>query len=86
MSEQWPVVTEGLEVNESGQGVVIFDAATDRVHHLNNTAALVLELCDGRRGIEEIATMIGVAFGLAEPPIIESRQCLERLRHEGLVY
>ncbi|HXR54814.1 MAG TPA: PqqD family protein [Acidimicrobiales bacterium] len=85
MSDEWPVAAQGLEVNESGEGVVIFDAATDRVHHLNNTAALVLELCDGRRGIEEIAALIGAGFGLAEPPIIESRQCLERLRAEGLV-
>ena len=78
-------MAEGLEVNESGEGVVIFDAATDRVHHLNNTAAIVLELCDGRRSSEEIAAMLGAAFGLAEPPLIETRRCLERLLAEGLV-
>jgi hypothetical protein len=85
MSDELPVMAEGLEVNESDEGAVIFDPATDRVHHLNNTAALVLELCDGRRTIEQIAAMLGTAFGLDEPPIIESRGCLDRLRAEGLV-
>ena len=85
MSDDLPVIAAGLEVNESEDGVVIFDAATDRVHHLNNTAALVLELCDGKRSIEQIAGLLGDAFGLDEPPVIESRQCLERLVSQGLV-
>jgi hypothetical protein len=85
MSDDLPVMAEGLEVNESEDGVVIFDASTDRVHHLNNTAALVLELCDGKRGIEQIAELLGDAFGLDEPPVTESRQCLARLQAQGLV-
>jgi hypothetical protein len=85
MSVESPVMTEGLEINESDLGVVIFDAGTDRVHHLNNTAALVLELCDGRRSVDEIVSTLAAAFALPEPPIIEIRECLERLRAEGLV-
>jgi hypothetical protein len=85
MSDERPELAEGLEVNESGDGVVIFDAATDRVHHLNNTAALVLELCDGRRSAEQIAALVGAAFGLESPPLTETHQCLERLADEGLV-
>jgi hypothetical protein len=85
MSDEQPSMAEGLELNESEQGVVIFDPGTDRVHHLNNTAAIVLELCDGHRSAEEIAALLGSAFAMAEPPIIETRRCLGQLRQEGLV-
>jgi hypothetical protein len=35
----------GLEVHESEDGLIIFNAQTDRVHHLNPTAGVLFELC-----------------------------------------
>lgn len=76
---------DGLEVVASPDGYVVHQPARDRVHHLNPTAALVFELCDGTRPADEIAAVLQAAWGLADPPVDEVRQCLERLRDEGLV-
>ena len=85
MSTDQPEKIEGLELNEAEGGVIIFNEKLDRVHHLNNTAAIVLELCDGHRGVEEIAAMVALAFGLDEPPLVATERCLATLRLEGLV-
>jgi hypothetical protein len=85
MSNEQPAKLDGLALHEAEGGVIIFNAAADRVHHLNNTAAIVLELCDGIRGSEEIASMVAAAFGLDEPPLAATERCMESLRSEGLV-
>jgi hypothetical protein len=85
MSSEQPAKLDGLELHEAEGGVIIFNEAADRVHHLNNTAAIVLELCDGTRGPEEIASMVAIAFGLDEPPVAATERCLVSLRTEGLV-
>jgi hypothetical protein len=79
-------MTEQLDLNETEDGIVIFDAATDRVHHLNNTAAIVLQFCDGTRTPAQIASLVGAAFDLAEPAITETEDCLSHLHREGLVH
>ena len=86
MSVEYPVMTEQLDLNETEDGIVIFDAATDRVHHLNNTAAIVLQFCDGTRTPAQIASLVGAAFALAEPPSTETEDCLSHLHREGLVH
>jgi PqqD family protein of HPr-rel-A system len=80
-----PVRAESLDVNEVEDGVIVYDESTDRVHHLNNTAAVVLELCDGSLDADGIATKVAEAFGLPDPPREEVRTCLDRLVAEGLV-
>ena len=40
-----PSVVEGLAVEEGRDGLAVFDPATDRVHYLNATAAIVFTLC-----------------------------------------
>ena len=35
-------------------GYVAYDPASDNLHQLNPTAALIVELCDGRRTVAEI--------------------------------
>jgi PqqD family protein of HPr-rel-A system len=80
-----PLRAKSLDVNEVEDGVIVYDESTDRVHHLNNTAAVVLELCDGSLDADGIATKVGEAFGLPDPPREEVRMCLERLVAEGLI-
>jgi predicted TPR repeat methyltransferase len=41
------------------QGYVAYNPALDRLHQLNPTAALLAELCDGSRSIEEIRDLAG---------------------------
>jgi len=80
-----PEVTEGLEINDVKDGLVVYDSASDRVHYLNNTAAFILELCDGSRSEDDVAQLLAKAFELDQPPTAEVRDCLGQLQREGLV-
>lgn len=80
-----PVQSEGLEISFVGDGYVVYQPARDRMHSLNNTAALVLELCTGEHDVAEIARLLQGAFALSEPPVDDTRRCLDALYAEGLV-
>lgn len=83
--EAHPRSREGLRVFEAEDGYVVYDKERDRVHFLNHTAALVLELCNGRHGRAELAEIVGKAYGLAGPPHEEVTALLERFGEEGMV-
>ena len=72
-----------LDVNEVPDGYIIYQTAADRVHYLNNTAAVVFELCDGARGAEDIVSRVSKMFEGASESDIEA--CIESLLAEGLV-
>lgn len=80
-----PKVVEGLDVTEVDDGLVVFSEPSDTVHHLNHTAAVVLELCDGSRTTAEIAALLARAFGLPEPPLREAEVCVRSLFRQGLI-
>jgi hypothetical protein len=80
-----PLAVEGVEVVPTADGYVVYDEPRDRIHYLNHTAALVLEFCTGENSAEEIVRMVQLAYELPEPPEAETRECLTRLRAEGLV-
>jgi hypothetical protein len=85
VADRRPAATEGLELNETDDGLVVYDEATDRVHHLNQTAAVVLSLCDGTRTEAEIAFTLGKLFGLPEVPEAQTQACILQLKGDGLV-
>jgi Coenzyme PQQ synthesis protein D (PqqD) len=72
-----------LDVNEVPEGYIIYQTTVDRVHYLNNTAAVVFELCDGARGAEDIVSRVSKMFENASDSEIEA--CIESLLKEGLV-
>jgi hypothetical protein len=80
-----PVRANGIEVNEVADGYIVYHRERDRVHYLNHTAALVLELCTGRNRTSEIVRILQVAYDLPDPPDREIAECLDQLRDEGLV-
>ena len=80
-----PKQIEGFEVNQLADGYIIYEANHDRVHYLNHTAVLVLEMCNGRVMAGEIPALLKVAYDLAEPPTAEVAECLAKLRDEGLI-
>jgi precorrin-6B methylase 2 len=80
-----PVKVEGLEVNETSDGLTIFHPARDRVHELNPTAAVVFELCTGENAVDTIIGLVQEAYGLPDPPAAEVSRCLKYLRVEGVV-
>ena len=85
MTPTLPTMAEGLDVNETDDGLIIYQESTDRVHHLNPTAAVVFELCDGTRSVEEITRLVAETFGLGDAPAVETKACLEDLARENLI-
>ena len=85
MGDGRPERIEGVEVSAVADGYVVYDPANDRVHYLNHTAAVVLEFCTGEHTVEEIASLLQVAYELPEPPVREADECLAQLRQEGLI-
>ena len=86
MSDDRPRQTEGLEVNEAEDGLIIYDTAADRVHHLNVSATVVFELCTGDNDDDAIVTLVDAAFALDASAAVETRACLAQLRAEGLIH
>jgi hypothetical protein len=76
---------EGLEISEVADGYVVYDPARDRIHYLNHTAVLLLELCNGQVAAGELPGLVQRAYELPDPPLDEVTGCLQRLVDEGLV-
>jgi hypothetical protein len=76
---------DDLEVHSVEDGLVVYDPRSDRVHYLNHTAGIVLEMCDGKTTPARIAELIGEAYELSEPPRKEVGECVVQLIEEGLV-
>lgn len=55
------------------------------LHYLNNTAAVVFQLCDGNLTVGEVTEQLRLAFGLAETPADLVEQCISDLRTKGIL-
>lgn len=84
MASGKPAVREGLEVNETRDGLIVYDPQRVRLHYLNASATVVFTLCDGTRDARRITEAVGKAYGV-DPPGPEVGACLEQLRGEGLL-
>jgi len=80
-----PQRVSGIEIREVDDGFMIHQPERDRVHYLNHTATLVLELCNGERSLVQIAELVAAAYGLTAPPEKEVAEVLEKLRDEALL-
>jgi hypothetical protein len=80
-----PSRVDDIDVVEVADGFVVYDPARDRVHFFNHTAAIVLQLCDGTKSDDDIATLVQRCYELPAPPQTEIAVCLGQLREEGLV-
>jgi hypothetical protein len=85
LADALPMRTEGLEINVMHDGVVIYQRDHNKIHYLNHTAGLVLELCDGQHKAGELARLVGDAYGLAQPPHEDVAACLRDLMSKELV-
>ena len=79
-----PKRIDGLEINQVEDGFIIYEPKRDRVHYLNHTAVLILELCNGRNSPAEIARLVQAAYSLSDPPQKEVDEILARIQDEGL--
>jgi hypothetical protein len=74
-----------LDVNEVPDGYVVYQAATERVHFLNPTAALIFELCNGEHSVNEIESIVRTAFDLREPADSLIAKCVVDLLQQTLI-
>src|SRR5258706_15774931 len=80
-----PRRVDGLEINPVEDGFMIYRPDEDRVHYLNHTAVLILELSNGRNTPARIATLLQHAYGLPQAPQAEVDETLVKLMEEGLI-
>jgi hypothetical protein len=85
MWEDRPRRAAGIAVAELPAGLEVRPPEPSRLHRLNNTASFVLELCDGRHTIAEIAAALAEAFALSVPPLAEAAACVADLRRAGIL-
>ncbi len=68
---QRPSVKPAVLFAPVADGYVAYDPALDRLHHLNPVAALIVELCDGRRTREEIHRIVEPLLPAGKTPEVE---------------
>ncbi|MDR3500188.1 PqqD family protein [Aerococcus mictus] len=76
---------EGLDVNEVADGYVVYQPSADKVHYLNHTAAVILELCDGTTTLDEIGEVLRESYALTTAPMEEIKECIAQLKSQGLL-
>jgi hypothetical protein len=81
-----PRRTPALEVNEAEDGLVIYDPSQDMVHHLNASASVIFDLCDGTRDPEEIARILAEAYNLDVLPTDDALAGLTELAERKLIH
>lgn len=80
-----PAAKRGLELVESPDGLIVYDETTDRVHHLNQTAAVILALCDGTQTVHDITAAVGRLFESSDLSPQVTTECLALLTREHLI-
>jgi len=81
----FPKRADGLEFNEIDGGFMVYQSERNRVHYLNHVAVLVLELCNGRDSVEEIAELVKKTYGLTQSLETEIREIVAKMESEALV-
>jgi hypothetical protein len=61
--------SEVLEL-DMGDGLIIYNHEGDLVHHLNGSAGIVWQLCDGDASIEELSRDIAEEYGLETATVL----------------
>ncbi len=77
-----PLRREGVTLRRSGDEIILYDPAEDRVHFVNETAAAIWELCDGETEEDEMIVAICQLTGML-PDIV--REDVDRLLAEFTV-
>jgi hypothetical protein len=81
-----PARAGGLEVQEVADGLMVYQAEPECVHQLNNTAAVVFELCDGSNTMPEISEQLAAAFGHNGVPAGAAYSCIADLWSKGVIW
>lgn len=76
---------EGLQVHEADDGLIVFDPANDRVHHLNSSAGVLFSLCDPPRSRAELTALFKHAYGLDSAADASLAGALDKLLQQGVL-
>jgi hypothetical protein len=82
---EYPARAAGLEVLEVADGLMVYQADPECVHHLNNTASIVFELCDGENTVPEISEQLAAVFGLDGVPAGTAEECIADLWSKSII-
>ena len=82
---EFPKQADALNMTTVEDGLVVKDHTWNRVHYLNHTAGFVLMLCDGKKSIRTIASLLRSQFELDESPEKEVEEMIEQFLEEKLV-
>ena len=80
-----PVAAPGSKLVELPAGLTVRQQEPPHEHELNNTASMVLALCDGERTVAAMADELAACFALATPPLAEVSACVDGLRRAGIL-
>lgn len=80
-----PQTIDGLEITENDDGFGVFDPVNEKVHFVNSSGVIILELCNGKNTVEEIIRTISTSFGLSQMPEKEVKGYIDHLAREGLI-
>ena len=64
-----PKQRAGLTVEQIDGDLILLDVSSSTVVHVNPTAALVFQLCDGQRTVEDIVAVLSAAYPESEADI-----------------
>jgi hypothetical protein len=76
---------ENLQVHEADDGLIVFDPANDRVHHLNSSAGVLFSLCDYPRSRDELTALFKNAYGLDDSADANLAAALDKLLEQGVL-
>jgi PqqD family protein of HPr-rel-A system len=81
-----PQTRQDLAVVVLDGEAVVYDEDSGGLHHLNPTATIVFQLCDGTTTVREMSSEISEVFGIpADDVEREVRALLRGLRRSGLM-
>jgi hypothetical protein len=75
---------DGLDISPAEDGFIVYQPELDRVHFMNATAVLILELCNGKNSEQEIVDLIREEAGLEDPAEVV-KETLTKMKTEGLL-
>jgi hypothetical protein len=80
-----PQQAAGIDVIQFSSGLMVRQAEPMLLHQLDSTASVILELCDGRHTVAEIADEVADVFSLEALPLATVVECVAGLRRAGIL-
>jgi len=85
MSEPSYIRVQDTQVHETEDGLIVFDPASDRVHHLNFSAAVIYELCGEIRTQSELVKEFATLYELEEAPVDDIKKSIGEMLSTGIL-